>query len=48
MKEPRALRDWKKCVNMAKKHLNYPGNTYGILPGRVLELAQKGYCLMGY
>lgn len=48
MKESRAIIDWKKCVNIAKKKFGISPQSYGVISGKVLQTAQRCYCAMGY
>jgi hypothetical protein len=48
MREPKAIRDWKMCVNMAKRKFKIKTTTYITLRGNVLKTAQRAYCALGY
>ena len=48
MKQPKAIRDWMKCVEEAKRQQRIPLKTYGPVKGTTLKIAQKLYCMMGY
>lgn len=48
MDSTKALRDWNKCVMMAKKSLGYPIDSFVIVKGRVLKKAMEFYYNLGY
>jgi hypothetical protein len=48
MKEPKAIRDWKMCVTMAKRKFKISPATYITLRGPLLQTAQRAYCALGY
>ena len=48
MKEPKAIKDWEMCVNMAKRKYKIKPSTYVVLRGNILKTAQRAYCALGY
>jgi hypothetical protein len=44
----KALDDWRKAVEIAKKRLAIPVDSYKFIQGPLLKEAQKVYCAMGY
>jgi hypothetical protein len=40
--------DWEECVKKAKKKLGVPVSSWGIVQGKVLKVAMRYYCEMGY
>ena len=46
--KPKAIKDWKLCVNMAKRKFKISPATYITLRGPLLKTAQRAYCALGY
>jgi hypothetical protein len=47
VKEPQAVRKWKKAVELAKKKL-HSQEKFVMVRGKLLSEAMKIYCAMGY